>query len=126
MEERVAIQIFKAVNKERELIGLPVLTWNPRLTEYAEIRAKEITVKFAHKRPDNTPWYSLNEALDGENIGKGFKEDPEGVLKAWMESESHRANILDPKFATCGISVYVDEKGEWHWVQLFSESEVVL
>ena len=50
----------------------------------------------------------------GENIALG-QRSPEQVVNAWMNSEGHRANILNARFEYIGVG-YADNEG---WVQLF-------
>ena len=87
-------------------------------------RAKEIQISFAHTRPDGR---SFSTALTdrgiryynaGENIAWG-QQSPEEVMQAWMNSEGHRANILNPKFTKLGIGHTTDAAGRQYWSQLF-------
>ncbi|MDE5753217.1 MAG: hypothetical protein K2H89_01530, partial [Oscillospiraceae bacterium] len=50
----------------------------------------------------------------GENIAWGYAT-PEAVVKGWMSSEGHRANILGSNFRYIGVG-YVDGN---YWTQLF-------
>lgn len=61
---------------------------------------------FSHTRPDGSDWYTVDEnIMKGENFAFGFSS-AERVVDAWMNSESHRANMLDEDFKTIGIAVY--------------------
>ncbi len=42
----------------------------------------------------------------GENIGlgSGSQGTPASVMRSWMDSSGHRANLLDPKFDRVGVS----------------------
>ena len=57
----------------------------------------------------------------GENIAMGY-ETPKSVLRAWMNSEGHRANILSD-FSHIGIGIVAVGSGEdaegYYWVQKF-------
>ena len=55
----------------------------------------------------------------GENIAWGQKT-PEQVMEAWMNSDGHRANILNAKFTKIGVGQYRDAAGRNYWVQLFT------
>ena len=113
--------ILELVNKERAKEGLSPLEYYTEGQKAADIRAKEISAKFSHERPDNTMCFTAIEELGisyysaGENIAKGFYT-PESVMNAWMNSEGHRANILTPGFTH--IIVGYDEVSN-SWVQLF-------
>ena len=53
----------------------------------------------------------------GENIAWG-QRTPEAVMKAWMNSSGHRANILNEKFTSIGVGCY-EQNGVLYWTQLF-------
>lgn len=56
----------------------------------------------------------------GENIAKG-QLTADQVMREWMDSESHRKNILQPAFREIGVGIFRDL-----WVQNFGEFELVL
>lgn len=120
-----AEQIVKLVNEERAKAGLPVLKMDSAVTSAANIRAKEIKQKFAHTRPDGSSFSSVLKEQgvtfrgSGENIAWGQKS-PEQVMNGWMNSEGHRANILNKNFTTIGVGHYQDADGMNYWVQLFT------
>jgi uncharacterized protein YkwD len=62
--------------------------------------------------------YGIQFSSAGENIAAGQKT-PEEVVNGWMNSEGHRANILNGKFTTIGVG-YV-EGGSYgsYWTQEF-------
>ncbi|MEA1854806.1 CAP domain-containing protein [Cytobacillus sp. FSL W7-1323] len=41
----------------------------------------------------------------GENIAKGYTS-PKAVVQGWMNSEGHRANILNGNFTEIGIRLW--------------------
>lgn len=60
----------------------------------------------------------------GENIALGNFEDDKALVKAWMDSPGHRANILSPKFTELGIAVgkgIYEGKSVWIAVQIFGK-----
>ena len=117
--ERVAV----LVNQLRKENGLSEVKIVPTLYHMADIRAKEIAVKFDHLRPDGTGLqefvqeYNLNWRKVGENIAKG-QATPEDAVNSWMNSPKHRENILDPNYQYIGVSCYY-ANGMYHWVQIF-------
>lgn len=123
-ENSFADQVVKLVNEERVKAGLHPVTLNKEVASAARIRAKEIEVSFSHTRPNGSSFSSVltengirfNRA--GENIAWG-QTSPEQVMKAWMNSDGHRANILDPNFTEIGVGHYQNSKGRNYWVQLF-------
>jgi uncharacterized protein YkwD len=120
-----AEQVVVLVNQERAAYGLSALRISENVTAAAMIRATEIQTSFSHTRPDGR---SFSTALTqknvsfrgaGENIAYG-QSSPEVVVDAWMNSEGHRANILNEKFTTIGIGYLQSANGTKYWVQLFT------
>ncbi len=90
--------------------------------EDAAVRSVELMTKFNHIRPNGQNGYDM--AFDagymtvGENIAFG-QTSPEAVMKSWMSSPGHRANILKEDFTNIGVGCYLSENGGYYWVQLF-------
>lgn len=120
-----AEQVVKLVNVERTKAGLNELTLDKTIENAASIRAREIEKSFSHTRPDGSSFSSVLKEQGisykgaGENIAWGQKS-PEEVVNAWMNSEGHRANILNPKFTKIGVGHYQNSKGTNYWTQLFT------
>ncbi|MGN0335537.1 MAG: CAP domain-containing protein [Lachnospiraceae bacterium] len=120
-----AEQVVNLVNEERAKAGLPALTMDADITAAANVRAKEIKQQFSHTRPDGSSFSTVLKEQgvafrgSGENIAWGQKS-PEQVMNGWMNSEGHRANILNKNFKNIGVGYYQDENGVNHWVQLFT------
>ena len=41
-------------------------------------------------------------------------------MSGWMNSQGHRANILERNFTKIGVSCYENANGVKYWVQLFT------
>lgn len=110
-------EVVRLTNLEREKAGLPALRTFSALTEAAQLRANELTTLFSHTRPDGSRCFTVLDDIGfwaaGENIARG-QSTPEQVVTGWMNSEGHRANILNVCYTAIGVG-YVDR----HWVQLF-------
>jgi len=99
-------------NKERQTENLQTLTVNPILNKVAEMKASDMASKgyFAHTSPEGkNPWYWLEQAgysyqYAGENLAINFN-DSKDVTKAWMESPTHKANIVKDKYTEIGTGV---------------------
>ncbi len=119
-----AEQVVNLVNAERSKEGLAPLTLNARVTAAAQVRAKEIVSSFSHTRPNGSSFatalkeQNVSYRRAGENIAWGQKS-PEAVVKAWMNSEGHRANIMNAKFTSIGVGYY-QVNGINYWCQLFT------
>ncbi|NLK94084.1 MAG: hypothetical protein GX275_02670, partial [Clostridiales bacterium] len=62
--------------------------------------------------------YGLSFSAKGENLAFG-QRTPEAVVNAWMNSSTHRANILEPRFKNVTMWVY-NSNGTLYWSQLFT------
>ena len=120
-----AQQVIDLVNDERSKAGLSAVTEATDVSAAAAIRAQEITSNFSHTRPDGTYY---NTVLDqsgisywgsGENIAYGQKT-PAEVMNGWMNSQGHRANILNASYTKIGVAYYQNSNGVTYWVQLFT------
>ncbi len=98
-------------NSDRQALQYRELTINPILVRAAQLKANDMATKgyFAHQSPDgHSPWYWFSEAgydfsYAGENLAVNFT-DSSDVNAAWMNSPSHRANILNSNFTEIGIA----------------------
>jgi uncharacterized protein YkwD len=54
----------------------------------------------------------------GENLAAG-QPTPERAFTDWMNSPSHRDNILDPRFTELGVGVRFGGEYGVYWVQEF-------
>ncbi|WP_240796513.1 CAP domain-containing protein [Streptomyces sp. RFCAC02] len=119
-----AQEVLSLVNAERAAAGLRSLTLDPSLSALANAYSADMAARgfFDHTDPDGrTPWDRAADAgilnLGGENIARG-QVDAEAVVEAWMASEGHRDNILNPVYTTMGLGVQFGDGGPW-WTQVF-------
>jgi len=114
----IAIETCNEINRIRMNNGLNALKWNGKLEQVAEVRAKESSQSFSHTRPNGSQWYTVNSKIQGgENLAYGFTT-PTDVVDAWMNSYSHRDNILYDEFKTTAIAIYKVD-GVYYWTQQF-------
>lgn len=118
-------EVLRLVNAERQKAGKQPLTMDAKLSQAAQVRAKEIQTHFSHSRPDGRSCFTaMQEAgvsyrAAGENIAAG-QRTPAAVMEAWMNSQGHRENILSDQFGRLGVG-YVVINGRAHWVQMFAD-----
>jgi uncharacterized protein YkwD len=106
------------VNRERTQRGLPALRVNGLLSDASLEHSRDMVQLryFEHTTPDGRSvgdrlraiGYSRGfSASAGENIAYGFgaKSTPAAIVRAWMNSPGHRADILRPAFTEIGIGV---------------------
>lgn len=105
-------ELLNLVNYERTKRNLAPLKLNNQLAKAAKGKADHMFLHnyWAHFAPDGTsPWDFIkgsgyNYVYAGENLAKGFTTSYDAV-KAWMNSPSHRENILSPQFRDMGFAV---------------------
>lgn len=120
-------EVLELVNQERARNGLKALSWGDTCAAGAQTRALEIMTVYDHKRPDGSSWDSVcappNGGVAGENLAAGNTAvSPATVVQTWMNSDSHRANILSDKFTKMSVGFVYDagSKYKTYWSQFFS------
>jgi len=104
-------QLLNDTNSHRTENSLKPLALNPKLMIAAEEKAKDIIKVgyWAHTSPDGTtPWQRIDNtgykySYAGENLARGFNTSI-GILEAWMESSTHRANVLGKQYTDVGFA----------------------
>ncbi len=132
-------EVIALVNQERAAASLPALRFHADLAASALAHARDMERRgyFAHETPEgrnigdrikatgylNVDFGTCNcagwNSSVGENIAKG-DFTAKSVVEAWMNSPSHRDNILSPDFAEIGIGIAGDV-----WVQNFGRLTLV-
>ncbi|KKS85900.1 MAG: hypothetical protein UV59_C0004G0048 [Candidatus Gottesmanbacteria bacterium GW2011_GWA1_43_11] len=105
-------QLLELTNKKRSEAGTPPLKLNSALSQAAAGKAADMFGKdyWAHVAPDGTtPWNFITGAgyvytVAGENLAKNFS-DSTGVVEGWMNSPTHRENLLRPQYEDIGFAV---------------------
>ncbi|OGZ33490.1 MAG: hypothetical protein A2174_03245 [Candidatus Portnoybacteria bacterium RBG_13_41_18] len=122
--------VLKWTNSERARNNLPPLSENTKLNSSATIKAQDMLKNqyFEHVSPsgvglaDLAKKVSYNYIYIGENLAWGNFESEELLVREWMNSPGHRANILNDKYNEIGIAVlrgtYEGKEG-WMAVQEF-------
>lgn len=104
--------IVNLSNQERQIQGLSPLKENPVLDKAAQDKALDMLAKnyFNHNAPDGTlPWYWFTKngyayKYAGENLAVDFYESQD-VVNAWMNSSTHKFNILNNNYQEIGVAV---------------------
>ncbi|MDR1641450.1 MAG: CAP domain-containing protein [Clostridiales bacterium] len=121
--QSLADEVVRLTNEERVRYGLKPLQVHSGLQDIAMQRAAECIDLFAHERKDGSTVVALVNGKGikwtgiGENIAYGQKT-PERVVQVWMESPSHRVNILSDRFNYIGIGV-TRSGSVYYWSQVF-------
>lgn len=124
IEEQRTLEL---INEYREKNNLEKLISVSNLQEVSKLKAEDISKNkyFSHNSPTfGTPFQMLEKnkieyRIAGENLARGG--NPEKVVQAWIDSTSHRENILEERFKYTGISVIEDDNYGKIFVQIFAE-----
>lgn len=117
--DAIEAAVVELTNAERVKAGLePLKTYAPLMAAARE-KSQDMKDKsyFSHTSPtygspfDRLKALGISYKAAGENIAKG-QRTAEEVVTAWMNSEGHRANILDSNFTHIGVG-YVKDGNIW-------------
>ncbi len=109
-------QIIDGTNQQRSNKGLTSLSYNSLLSEAAAGKARDMFENqyWAHISPSGKePWdfiktANYNYKVAGENLARDF-DSTSPMITAWMNSPTHKANIMNPRYRDIGLAV-VDGK----------------
>jgi len=107
-----AQRIIVLTNEVREQYGLPLVQEDSLLNKAAQDKAQDMLKNkyFSHYSPAGvSPWYWIDKSgydyyYAGENLAMNFL-DTEEVIKGWLNSPSHRENLLNKDYKDMGIAV---------------------
>lgn len=105
----IEVSVISYTNEARKKYKLPPLEVDKDLMQTARKHCGWMTRNriFQHGR------YGV-----AENIAMG-QRDGQAVMRAWMNSYGHRANILNPRHRRIGVSAYRSKSGRIYWCQQF-------
>lgn len=115
----VATATVCLLNEERAAHGLDPVQENAALTTASLAYSQRLVAEsfFAHEAPDGTDVVDRLTAAGyirpgsgwevGENLAwaQGVLASPRNVVKAWMESPGHKANVLTRSYREIGIGI---------------------
>jgi uncharacterized protein YkwD len=107
----IEANVISYTNAERAKYKLPPLEVDKELMQSAR---------------DHCSWMTWNRIFShtrravAENIAMGQPQSSE-VVRAWMNSSGHRANILNPNNRKIGVGVFRTENGTIYWCQQFRQ-----
>ncbi|KOX23459.1 hypothetical protein ADK67_20480 [Saccharothrix sp. NRRL B-16348] len=119
-------RVLTLTNGERAAAGCPDLVPNDKLAAAARRHTDDMarTGNFSHTGSDgSTAGQRVTDAgypfrLMAENIAAG-QGTAEEVVRAWMNSEGHRANIVNCELRDLGVAHAVDGNNKAYWTQDF-------
>lgn len=106
-----AAGLLTSTNDHRSESGVQPLKINNQLSQAAEQKAKDILANqyWDHISPSGVePWDWIQQTgysyeIAGENLAKNFTTS-NGTVAAWMDSPSHRENMLNPEYNEVGFA----------------------
>ncbi len=125
------IRSVELVNRERKKLGLPLLTIDPTLIAVAREHSKEMMEKkyFSHQSPTpglKTPMDRFLKVVPkpeyacvGENLFYCTVVDVQRGHQAFMNSPTHRDNVVFPRYEKIGVGIIKNEKGEFWITQMY-------
>jgi uncharacterized protein YkwD len=121
------IKIFEMTNEERKKKNVSQLVLSASLSKIARAHSENMAkqMKFDHKLDEKTPFDRMRDAgykyqNAGENIAQGDENaNLDLIMKSWMDSKNHRANILHADYTEIGIGIARDKMGQIYYTQVF-------
>ncbi len=118
-------RILQLVNAERAKTGAKALSANSDCTKLARMKSQDMVNNnyFSHQSPtygspfDMLKSNNVSYMYAGENIA--MNQSADAAFKAWMNSEGHKKNILNPNFTELGVGIAPKGNGSYIYTQLF-------
>ncbi len=121
---------FKLLNEQRAERGLTLLEWSHEAAKIARIHSENMAQNnfFSHKGLDGL---FVNGRADlfgvrrwraiGENIAynRGYENPAQFTVECWMKSNSHRENLLDPRWKESAVGAAIAADGSFYFTQVF-------
>ncbi len=132
-----AADVIACTNRARqETSGMPPLSENLSLNEIAKQRLDDMLRKqyFAHVSPSGDSASEVAQRTGyaykylGENLVMGYFATVDKMVQTWMQSPSHRKNILTDKCSEIGVAVgkgVMDGDEVWVGVQIFGQPAAI-
>jgi uncharacterized protein YkwD len=123
-------QFAVLVNQERAKAGCGAVRTDERLRAAAGGHSRDMATNdyFSHTAPNDSTFVDRAAAAGyprdqagGENIAMGYRT-PADVMDGWMNSEGHRANILNCDFKAIGVGLARDSGDTPYWTQVFGRA----
>lgn len=122
------VRVFELTNIERAKVGLAPLTINAQLNEAAQFHSNDMAARktLTHYGPngespgDRIAATGYSFRMWAENAAMGYRS-AESVMKGWMNSPGHKANILRANVSEIGLGLAYTPAGTPYWTQVFAE-----
>lgn len=119
-----SIAIFNIINSYRIQNNIQPLIWAQDCAQVANLRAKEIDIKYSHERPDGRRCYTAFEDVlkdksrfsSGENIVEAYRyTDAYLIFDSWKNSPPHNELMLKSCIVYGAVGTYITPDGMWEY-----------
>jgi uncharacterized protein YkwD len=122
----VVYDLWRRTNSERAEVGVSRTALDERLNASALAKCQDMATKdyWSHNSPEGTePWVFIKKTVSeydvaAENLYKG-NDSVDEAISGWMNSKTHKDNILDKRFTNIGFGICKNKIGETLIVQHF-------
>lgn len=121
---------FDILNEKRKENGLPPVVWSEDMAKVARLHSENMAKFkfFSHAGLDGSMVSDRADSLGfsrwkaiGENIAynRGYENPVEFACQRWMQSQSHRENILNPRWKEAGLGMAITAEGIYYFTEVF-------
>ena len=121
---------FDLINTERERRGLRALAWSEDAAKLARMHSQNMARYhfFSHRGLDGSMVNDRAEKMGifnwraiGENIAfnRGYDDPVRIAVEKWLESPSHKQNMLNKDWIESGLGVAISADGSYYFTQVF-------
>jgi uncharacterized protein YkwD len=123
-------EVIRLTNIERDRAGCGAVELNTKLRTAMRLHVEELgthgNLYISHVSDDGRSFADRAreqgyDAPGGENVARG-QRDAADVMESWMNSDGHRANILNCSFKAIGVGMVKGVDGTLVWGQIFGRS----
>lgn len=124
--KRIERRITQLVNKERTKAGLGKVERRAKIVRVArswsvtQARQGNLAHNPTYAQDIPSGWSRASENVAWTTAKGSAKKLAKRIVKAWMRSPGHRANILDPHVTKTGVGVARSSRHGWYFTQNFS------
>jgi len=110
-------ELFNLINAERRRAGAPALRLDETMNNAAARRASELPRRYSHDRPDGRSYstvfaeFGITPRTSAENVAWRSGQNNQSMAdfnRAFMNSDGHRANMLNRNYTTVGLGIVRD------------------
>ena len=121
---------FDLINRKRVEYGLLPLIWSEDVAAVARIHSKNMAEFnfFSHRGLDSK---LVSDRADSANVGRwraigeniafnrGYKDPTEKAVELWLDSPTHRRNMMDAGWKESAVGVAIAVDGSYYFTQVF-------